>query len=319
MTDLARELADAVLYEGHVLWPYRRSTLKNQQRWTFGGIYPDAYARSSSDRSEVRVECLVEGPRPAIDVEVRFLHVVHRQAAKGIELEPVDEHAGILTWDETTERTIELPDVRAGAPTTAAIDVQSGRDVERVGDGALVRTWQQLDGRVVVRVTRSAGDVHRIHVSVTNTSTWPAIERDGAIRRTLLSAHVVLRARAGALVSSIDPPAELRSAAAGLVTDGLWPVLVGDEGERHTILAAPIILSDYARVAPESPGNFFDSGEIDQMLVLNILGMTDDEKREMRAGDPRAREILERTEAMTPAEMSRLHGVVRELRPVSGS
>jgi hypothetical protein len=84
------------------------------------------------------------------------------------------------------------------------------------------------------------------------------------------------------------------------------------------MLASPIILSDYARVAPESPGNFFDSGEIDQMLVLNILGMTDEEKAEMRAGDPRAREILERTEAMRPDELARLHGVIRELRPVGG-
>jgi hypothetical protein len=84
------------------------------------------------------------------------------------------------------------------------------------------------------------------------------------------------------------------------------------------MLASPIILSDYARVAPESPGDFFDGGEIDQLLVLNILGMTDDEKREMRAGDPRAREVLERTEAMTPEQLLRLNGVLRDLRPTAG-
>ncbi|MGI8422020.1 MAG: hypothetical protein ACR2MU_07155, partial [Gaiellaceae bacterium] len=160
--------------------------------------------------------------------------------------------------------------------------------------------------------------LHRVRVRIENESAWPSTERDSAIRRTLLSAHAVLRARQGELVSSIDPPGALGEATAALHSDGLWPVLVGEEGERRTMLAAPIILSDYARVAPESPGNLFDSGEIDQMLVLNILGTTDDEKREMRAGDPRAREILERTEAMTPGEMSQLHGVVRELRPVSG-
>jgi hypothetical protein len=84
------------------------------------------------------------------------------------------------------------------------------------------------------------------------------------------------------------------------------------------MFASPIILSDYARVAPESPGDFFDGSEIDQLLVLNILGLTDEEKRQMRAGDPRAREILQRTEAMTPEQMMRLHGVLRELRPVEG-
>ena len=72
-----------------------------------------------------------------------------------------------------------------------------------------------------------------------------------------------------------------------------------------------ILATDYTRVAPESPGDFFDGGEIDQLLVLNILGLTDDEKREVRAGDPRAREVLERTEAMTPDELMRLNGVLR--------
>ena len=63
------------------------------------------------------------------------------------------------------------------------------------------------------------------------------------------------------------------------------------------MLASPIILSDHPEIAPESPGDLFDSGEIDQMLVLNILAMTDEERRDMRDSDPRAREILERTEA----------------------
>jgi len=314
--DGVRELADAVLYEGHVLWPYRRSSLKNRQRWTFGGVYPAPYARSSSDRSAVLVECLIEGDAPVLDVEVRFLHVVHRQATRGDARETVDELAGYLTWDETTERTIELRDVRPGDPRRTAIDVQAGREVEPVEGGALVRSWQPLQGHVEVQVEPLEDGVHRVRVRIGNDSVWASTERDTAIRRTLMSAHAVLRARAGELVSTIDPPASLADATAALESDGLWPVLVGEDGDRHTVLAAPIILSDYARVAAESPGNFFDSGEIDQMLVLNILGMTDDEKREMRAGDPRAREILERTEAMTPAEMSQLHGVVRELRSV---
>jgi hypothetical protein len=94
---------------------------------------------------------------------------------------------------------------------------------------------------------------------------------------------------------------------------GVWPVLVGEEADTSTMLASPIILSDHPQIAPESPGDLFDSGEIDQMLVLNILAMTERERREMRDSDPRAREILERTEALTDAEIMRLHGVVREL------
>jgi hypothetical protein len=317
MTDVVGQLADAVLYEGHVLWPYRRSALKNRQRWTFGGVYPAAYARSSSDRSVVQVECLVEGVEPSLDVEIRFLHVVHRQAMNNM-AEPVDEVAGYLTWDETTERTVELRDVRAGEPRSAPIDVPGGRDVELVEGGVLVRSWQRLEGYVEVQAERLEEALHRVRVRIGNDSDWPQIERDGAIRRTMLSAHAVLRARRGELVSAIAPPDRVVAATAELRSDGLWPILVGDDGDRDTILAAPIILEDYARCAPESPGDFFDGGEIDQMLVLNIIGLTEEERREMRAGDPRAREILERTEAMTFEELARLNGAIRDLRPVEG-
>jgi hypothetical protein len=78
------------------------------------------------------------------------------------------------------------------------------------------------------------------------------------------------------------------------------------------MLSSPIILEDYPRVAPESPGDLFDGGEIDQLLILNILALTDEEKAEMAATDPRAREILERIEALTPDELMALHGTIRE-------
>ncbi len=314
--DPVREIADAVLYEGHVLWPYRRSAIKNRQRWTFGGVYPAAYAQASSDRSAVQVECLLEGQSAAVDVEVRFLHVVHRQAASGESLEPVDELGGYLTWDETTERTVMLSDVREAE--RAIVDVPPGRKVEPVDGEGIVRSWQRLEGLVEARGEQRDERLHLVRVTIRNESPWEGIERDGAIRRAFVSAHVVLRAREGELVSAIDPPAHLEAPTEGLRNDGLWPVLVGAEGQRDTVLASPIILSDYPRIAPESPGDFFDGGEIDGLLVLNILGLTDEEKRELRAGDPRAREILERTEAMTPEEMGRLQGTIRELRPVGG-
>jgi hypothetical protein len=103
----------------------------------------------------------------------------------------------------------------------------------------------------------------------------------------------------------------LRLQAEACRCDGLWPFLVGRPGDRTTMLASPIVLYDHPQVAPESPGDFFDGCEIDQLLVLNILALSEEEKREIRAGDPRARAILERTEAMTPEAMLRLHGAWR--------
>ena len=117
--------------------------------------------------------------------------------------------------------------------------------------------------------------------------------------------------RNGAFVSLTDPPEELKEAAAGCDNQGTWPVLVGEAGQTDLLLSSPIILYDYPQIAPESPGDFFDGTEIDEMLALRILTMTDEEKREMAATDPRTRELLERTEAMTPAELTRLHGALR--------
>jgi len=48
---------------------------------------------------------------------------------------------------------------------------------------------------------------------------------------------------------------------------------------------------------------------------LRIMTLTDDEKLEMRQSDDRARQILERTEALPPEQFMKLHGVVRSLRP----
>ncbi|HEX3953775.1 MAG TPA: hypothetical protein VHW90_09410, partial [Stellaceae bacterium] len=115
----------------------------------------------------------------------------------------------------------------------------------------------------------------------------------------------------GAFVSQTDPPDRLRDAAACCANHGTRPVLVGRDGDRNAILASPIILPDYPRIAPESPGDLFDGTEIDEILTMRILAMTDAEKREMATADPRARALLERTHALTPAEMPRLHGTMR--------
>jgi hypothetical protein len=301
-------IADAVLYEGYLLWPYRRSALKNQRRWTFGGVFPPAHSRAHpDDRDTIRAACLIEGPTPDVEVRVRFLQVVRRQARDAAG-RPVDElHAGgarHLSWDEAVEREVVAP---------GPIAVHRGAAVERLGaDGTIERTWEPLAGRVEVRVEPAGPrDVHRVVVAVANTTPWDGGPRDEVLRRTFCSTHTVMRARSGAFVSMADPPPELAEAAAACRNEGTWPVLVGAPGERHTMLASPIILEDHPRVAPESPGDLFDGGEVDELLVLSILGLTDEEKAEMRDSDPRAREILERTERLTPEQMLRLHGAIR--------
>jgi hypothetical protein len=310
-TDIVRRIADAVLYEGYLLWPYRKSALKNQQRFTFGGVYPPAWEDGSSMQAQMLLRDDKDGE---LEARVRFLQMVERQVLQGDPFlsvpQPVDElevdGQRWLSWDEAVERDI--------AP--GPIHIEAGEEVERIPGGAIRRSWRALEGEISLTRERLRDGLWRVTLSVANTTPW-APSRDGgaredALRQTLCSTHAVLRARHGEWVSLTDPPEELRAEAELCENVGVWPVLVGEQQDRSTMLASPIILSDYPEIAPESPGDLFDSGEIDQMLVLNILAMTDEERRDMRDSDPRAREILERTEALSDEQIMRLNGAVRE-------
>jgi hypothetical protein len=330
-----RRIADAVLYEGYVLWPYRRSALKNQRRFTFGGVHPRAHSeRHPDDRWRMETRCLIEAQGDAaVDVAVRFLHVVRRDVGRdagGGRLEMVDElrvgERRHLAWDEAVEREIAAPglvlDRLAEEPITVPVAVVAGRAEEDLHDGpvrvgALVRTWEPLHGAVAISAERVAPRLHRLAVIIENrTPCGAGVAREEALRRTFCSTHTVLHAPAGGFVSATDPPDALREAAAACRNEGTWPVLVGAPGETHTVLSSPIILEDHPRIAPESPGDLFDSGEIDQLLILNILGLTDEEKAEMRATDPRTRAILERAETLSAEQLMRLHGTIRDFRAV---
>lgn len=288
----------------------------------------------------MQVQVLLEGSEDAeVEIRVRFLHVVRRQVLKSTappandvlptsgtspasgafptdaptaNAEPVEElevdGERWVSWDEAVEREIE----------PGPICVPAGEELQAISGGAIQRSWRALDGEVSVTREAVRPGLSRLTVRVINTTPWAGATREEALRQTFCSTHTILRVRRGAWVSLTDPPETLRAEADSCENSGTWPVLVGEAGDKSTMLAAPIILCDHPEIAPESPGDLFDSGEIDQMLVLNILAMTDEERRDMRDCDPRAREILERTEALSSEEIMRLHGAVRELGLVRG-
>jgi hypothetical protein len=114
-------------------------------------------------------------------------------------------------------------------------------------------------------------------------------------------------------VSLLNPDDEDRDAAASCRQAGVFPVLAGDEGRHDAMLVSPIILYDYPRIAANSHGDFFDSSEIDEMLTLRLLTLSDAEKEEIRSTNHRARELLQRTESLSSEEILSLHGVIREM------
>jgi len=91
-------------------------------------------------------------------------------------------------------------------------------------------------------------------------------------------------------------------------------VLVGEGGERDVVLSSPIILDDYPQIAPESPGDLCDATEIDEILTLRTMTLTEEEKREARATDARAAAIIDRVDSMPQEMLERLHGAIRHLR-----
>lgn len=332
VVDPVEKIAAAVLYEGYVLWPYRRSSTKNQKRWTLGGVYPRAYSEANGGHDPwlMQTECPVVGEESSVEITVRFLHVVERRVGRTTadgEREFVDElRVGTerhLAWEEATEREIAVTGVKLSTLTTprrVCIEIPAGSEEENltapdgVVVGVLVRSWRAMEGEIEIGAQAAGDGVFRLTVRIANTTPWSDADRDRTHQQTFVSIHAILRVQGGEFVSLVDPPAGLEQVVAACENVKMWPVLVGENGDKHTMLSSPIILYDYPQIAPESPGDLFDGTEIDQMLTLNILAMTDAEKEEMRATDPRSREILERTEALTNDELMGLHGAIREFR-----
>lgn len=340
-----KAIADAVLYEGYVLYPYRPSSLKNRQRWTFGGVFPGAFTEETGgDPSEMQTECLVRGGAATkLEILVRFLHVTAREIGQLLEPAPDLPMVGELPWrsvdsltvgartwlpwEEALEREIETPplslDALLAAPARIPFAFGRSRELEPVrGEdgliaGVLVRTALPVEGLITIFATRRNADVCGVTVRIENTTPLGPEERrrrDLAQLHALASSHVILSVRDGEFLSLLDPPEAMAQIAASCENQGCWPVLVGQEGATDTMLASPIILYDYPQIAPESPGDLFDGLEIDEILSLRILAMTDAEKLEAGGADPRVRALLDRTEALTPAQMSKLHGALRTPR-----
>ena len=137
--DRVRAIADAVLYEGYVLWPYRRSAIKNQRRWTFGGVYPPAHsALHPDDACTMQTQCLARAtPGARVGVRVRFLQVVERRVARlgPHGREPVEELVlegeRYVPWEEATEREVAAGPLELGGRSRAHAEIRVPGGAER--------------------------------------------------------------------------------------------------------------------------------------------------------------------------------------------
>jgi hypothetical protein len=326
----ALAVANAVLYEGYILFPYTASAKKNRIRWQFGVVVPEEYAaQGTGEPAEAQTEILLEIRDEArVTVLVRFLQVETRwvQAFSGAAFETVEslevDGRRHVTFDEGVEREVELrfdpADSSAAAPIAFSAEerVETLRDAGDAIRGRIVRRRWPLHGAVTVEceAVPSQPSLRRLRVRVANRSTVVPGERSSALRTALVSTHALLHAENGDFLSVLDPPGDAAVETASLRNRHTWPVLVGDStADPHRsplVLSSPIILYDFPAVAPQSEGDTFDATEIDELMMLSVRSLSDDEREEARATDPRARAIVERAERFGSKELTDLHGIL---------
>jgi len=315
--DRARAVADAVLYEGYLLYPYRANSRKNQTRWQFGVLGPSGAADAGIGEDDSLSAQMIVAPQgdPTLSVVVRFLQLQHRGVEKhvgGGRFEPVDElvsgSQSWLRWDEAVEREASFGPLRFDN-TCLPIDVDAGTDIEDVDGGRLVRTRRALHAQLDISAEPVDGFV-RLTMTVRNTAA-PAADKDDAIAASLIGTHLIVEVHDGDFVSLLDPPVSAASAVAECEHHRCFPVLAGPPGDNALMLVSPIILYDHPEIAEQSKGALYDSTEIDEILTLRIMTMTDEEKAAARATDPLAAQIIDRCDSMSPEAMLDLHGVLR--------
>jgi hypothetical protein len=338
--DSVRELADTVLFEGYMLYPYRADDPKNRIRWQFGVLAPPGFvAADPSEHSRLQTDCLLEGGATEVSVQVRFLHVQRRTVQRASDEGFVDAaaldvgNATYLPWDEAVvfESVTTFDLHRAEARETAVhLDVPAVDETEQLRDdtgavvGRLVRRREALQSRLSCWVEALPGPygVRRLRLRLDNLTQWSPNgsaepDRPAALRHALVAAHLVIAAPGGAFVSLIDPPEWARSYAEGRVQEGVFPVLAGPAGDRSLVLASPIILYDHPMVAPESALQFCDATEMDEMLTLRTLTLTDEEKRLVRGSDTRGAALMNELDSLPPELLDRLHGAIRSMSAVA--
>lgn len=330
--ELAAQIADTIMYEGYMLYPYRPSAIKNRQRWTFGILYPPQYdeVRAGTERSQMHAECLLKtSGKAVVQVRVRFLQLITKQVVeradqtfKSVPSLLMNGHL-IESWDECVERSaqLELP-VEVTAHSIEFSFPASNRSESLLNSAGevvanTIRTQHEVGGRLCVSAEKIRDDVWKLRIDVVNTSaqTFDSGNRNEALMRSMLTAHCLVASVGGEFISLLDPPEDLREAALSCVNVGNFPVLVGDHGERDMMLCSPILLYDYPQIAPESAGDFFDATEMDEMLTLRVMTLSDDEKKAM-VGDDRMRKLLERTEQSTREQLMHTHGAIRGLHRI---
>jgi hypothetical protein len=275
VTEALEQLVDSLLWEGYALYPYTPTATKNATPTPFGIVYPPVYAAAlASTYDHLELRCVLEAPPDAVlGAEVRFL------APGG------QRHTAV-------ERRLELTGAMVGA--LSHVPARKPASVSCGGEGAPLSVEMTLE-------TRELGErEYEVILRVANgTLVSSGLDRAGALGRSLLSTHPIVRVQGGRFLSPLERPCH---------SVNTFPVLASPADD--VVLGAAIVLPDHPEIAPESHGGLFDSTEIEEALLLHVQVLSDAERAEIDQQDPAVREMIARAAAATPEQIVALHGRV---------
>jgi hypothetical protein len=277
MAEHLEQLLDSLLWEGYALYPYTPGATKNATPTPFGIVYPPVYAAAlASTFDHLELRCILRAPADAVlSAELRFLAPSgQRHQAQAHRVQLAGAMVGAL----------------AGRPAAKEVTVAE------LTVGMTLETVPQL-----------ADDEYEVLLRVENrTLVSSGLDRAGALRRSLISAHPILRVAGGRFISPLDRPSR---------SVNTFPVLATEADD--VVLGAAIVLPEHPRLAPESLGGLFDSTEIEEALLLHVKTLSDDERADIERQDPAVREMIARAESATPEDIVALHGRVELRDPVT--
>lgn len=219
--------------------------MEERQRTT-RGVFPRGWP---GGRSQLLTECLIEGLDPSIDVTAQFLQLAERRV---LDREGNRVDALVVAGERYTSReeVVEHELRIESLPNRKATVKPAGQErAELIENGALAGTlewrWEPLHATVEAWIEEIAPGLRQVHINVANRLEWEGDSDKQATSRAFYLSAVILHSPDGAFASLSSPPSHLREQAATCHNDGLWPVPVGEVGDRRTILASPMPLDDY--------------------------------------------------------------------------
>lgn len=285
---LARRVADAVLFEGCPLHPYRASAERNRLRRQFGVLVPPGWNADDEVYDFQHTECLMEPTADAtLAVELRFLRARRRTVQRacpdgdfetvpelalgGRTLVPLDEGTEVrVEAVVTVDELVDADGIRFAFRRPAEEDCEPVLDEGGRAAGRLIHRYEEISGVLRLSARRLEGPYRllRLTAVVENTSPWTPLEhraadRDAVLAHSLVATHLLMGLSGGSFLSMADPPEWAKGAIASCRNLHTWPVLAGEPGRADVVLSSPFVLGDHPALTPDAPRMPYDEAGTD--------------------------------------------------------